>query len=136
MKLHCLPGLPHQEQSHQHMNPWGTFQPYSNFSNHKAALIFPPDVCTGKYPPRVHANREPQAPQALSLRAGILLRSLLYWLVGGWCTNGQPRRSLLPLFLPPGLFFLLGKPDALRFNYMLQLEVQNVSAEKEGPRYR
>lgn len=35
-----------------------------------------------------------------------------------------------------GLFFLLGKPDALQFNCMLQLEVQNVNVGKEGPRYR
>lgn len=44
---------------------------------------------------------------------------------------GNPEGSFSSFFLPPGLFFQLGKPDALEFNYMLQLEAQNVRAEKE-----
>ena len=42
----------------------------------------------------------------------------------------------LPFFLPPGLFFGLEKPDALGFNYTLQLEAQNVRAGKEEPYYK
>ena len=90
------------------MDPSGTFQPYSNFSNHKAALIFPSAVCLGKYPPRVWANRDPQAPQTLSLRAGISLHSLLPWLVGRLLHKraAQKEPSLSPSFLLPPFLIL------------------------------
>ena len=45
----------------------------------------------------------------------------------------NPEGSFSSFFLPLGLFFQLGKPDALEFNYMLQWEAQNVSAGKEEP---
>lgn len=48
----------------------------------------------------------------------------------------DPEGSFSSFFLPPGLFFQLGKPDALEFNYMLQLETQNVSAGKGESYYK
>lgn len=44
---------------------------------------------------------------------------------------GNPEGSFSSFFIPPSLFFQLGKPDALEFNYTLQLEAQNVRAGKE-----
>lgn len=49
---------------------------------------------------------------------------------------GNPEGSFSSFFLPLGLLFQLGKPDALEFNYMLHLEAKNVRAGKEEPYYK
>lgn len=104
----------------------------------KGALIPPLPSLPLKYAPQHLSSAEnPRLPQALSLGVGISLCSPV--VTTGSEAGAQmddPEGSFSSFFLPPGLFFQLGKPDALEFNYMLQLETQNVSAGKGESYYK